>query len=324
MKKITLGFSILVASSVFLTSCNKKVTEAPVADTEFQTAIEASFVNTAITDIDMICGFLGENQYPKFVSPAPGSAGTITVINNTSTPQSASITFSNTKCLDGKVRSGNIVMTYSFTDINSNYYRDYGFNGNITLNNYTVDGWLIDDSVSLTVGASRIKNLATAANQTPATTKLRWSIDGYFKFTNIADPSKKMVWLGTMYKTLANTAQLAPTALTAVNWSLAVVNYDGNYKGYTIGDIPYTFSITPENPLVRNYTCSPDKVLGISTTPTVSIINSEYHPIVNGTGTFVTSSKEPRFMDYGTEGAPCDNSGTISIKGISYKVDFWR
>jgi hypothetical protein len=29
-------------------------------------------------------------------------------------------------------------------------------------------------------------------------------------------------------------------------------------------------------------------------------------------------------MDYGTEGAPCDNSGTISIKGISYKVDFWR
>ncbi|MDO8998829.1 MAG: hypothetical protein Q7W45_03615 [Bacteroidota bacterium] len=325
MKKITLSFSVLIATAIFITSCNKKETPAPEADTEFQTAIDASFANTVVTDIDMICGFLGENSYPKFVAPAPGSTGTITVVNNTVSPQSASITFNNTKCMDGKTRSGSIVMTYSFTDINSNYYRDYGFNGNISLNNYVVDGWMIDDSVSLTVGASRIKNLAPASNQNPATTDLRWSIDGYFKMTKIDTPSKKLAWVGTLNKTLSNTKQLLPTALTAVNWSLAVVAYDGTFKGHTLNDVPYTFTVGLENPLVRNYTCSPDKVIGISTTPSVSVINSEFHPFINGVASFTTGTDPkiyPRSIDYGSEGAPCDNSGTILIKGISYKVDF--
>lgn len=323
MKKITLSFSILLATAIFVTSCNKKVTPEPVVDTELQSSIDVSFLNSSVQDIDMMAGFLAENSYPKFVAPAPGSPGTITVVNNTISPQSASITWNNTKCLDGKTRSGSIVITYSFTDINSNYYRDYGFNGNISLNNYVVDGWNIDDSVSLTVGASRMKNLAASANPNPATTKLKWSIDGYYKFTNVADPSKKMVWLGTMYKELFNTATLAPTNLVAITWSLAIVNYTGKFSGYTEGNVPYTFEINADKPLVREYTCSPDKVLGISVTPTVSVVNSEFHPVIAGVGSFTTASLEPRSIDYGGEAtAPCDNSGSVTIKGISYKVDF--
>lgn len=322
MKKITLGFSILAAAtSIFMASCNKKVTEAPVADMEFDSAIEASYATSAIGDIDMICGFLGENAFPKFVAPAANSTGTMTVINNTLAPQSAQITWSNALCMDGKTRNGRIVMTYSFTDINSNYYRDYGFNGNLQLIDYTVDGWSIDDSVSLSAGMTRIKNLAPSSNDY---SKLRWSVDGYFKFVNVADPSKRMDWVGTLYKTLQSVTP-APSALTAVNWSVAVVQYDGVFRGTTIGNVPFTYTVGTDKPLVRDYRCSPDKAIGISTTPSVSIINSEFHPIINGVASFTTGSstdKEPRVIDYGTEGAPCDNSGTIYIKGISYKVDF--
>ncbi|MEO6303084.1 MAG: hypothetical protein ABIP51_07910 [Bacteroidia bacterium] len=322
MKKITLGFSILAASAIFVTSCNKKTTEPPVADKEFQTSIDASYANTIVTDIDMIAGFLGENSYPKFIAPAPGSTGTITVVNNTVFPQSASVTFNNTKCLDGKVRNGSIVMTYTVSG-NSNYYRDYGFQGIITLNNYEVDGWRVDDSVSTTVGSVRISNLSTSANPNPQTTKLKWKIDGYFKIENILDPTQKMVWLGGLTKTLVNTAQLNPNNLTAISWTAAIVQYEGAFGGVTPGNYPYTYTISTEKPLVRNYTCSPDKVLGVITTPTVSIINSEFHPFIDGVASFTTSAgKEPRAIDYGTEGTPCDNSGSITIKGISYKVDF--
>lgn len=319
MKKITLGLSILAVSAIFVTSCNKKVTEAPVADMELQSSVDASFANTIVTDIDMICGFLGENTYPKFVAPAPGNSGSISIINNTITPKSASITFNNTKCIDGKTRTGSIVMTYSFTDVNSSYYRDYGFIGKITLNNYVVDGWSVRDSTVFIV-----KNEATSATPNPATTKLKWSLDGNFNIKNIADPTKKITWVGKLNKVLSNTAQLAPNNLTAITWSLGVVQYDGAFSGFTSGNTPYTYTVGVDNPLIRNYTCSPDKVAGIVTTPSVAIVSSEFHPFISGVASFTTSAKEPRAIDYGTEGSPCDNSGTVTIKGISYKIDFMK
>ena len=327
MKKITLGFSILAAAGIFVAGCNKKVTAAPVADTEFQSTIDATYAASIITDIDMICGFLGEGAYPKFVSPVAGSQGTITVLNNTTTPQSASITFGDpthpVSCLDGKTRTGSIVMTYSFTDINSNYYRDYGFIGNIGLNSYVVDGYSVDDSVSTHVGQIALKNLAASANPNPAAVKLKWSINGYINIRNIADPTKNMAWVGSLNKTLANTAQLAPNNTTAITWTAAIVNYDGSFHGFTPGNVPYTYTISTATPLVKNYTCSPDKVIGVSTTPSITPVNSEFHPFIGGITSFTTSTKEPRAIDYGLSGGtPCDNSGSITIKGISYNVDF--
>ncbi|MEI8137959.1 MAG: hypothetical protein WCH21_11590, partial [Bacteroidota bacterium] len=73
MKKITLGFSILVASAIFITSCNKKTNPAPEADMEFDTTVDATYANTTVTDVDMICGFIGESvAVPKFVSALAG------------------------------------------------------------------------------------------------------------------------------------------------------------------------------------------------------------------------------------------------------------
>ncbi|MBA2612393.1 MAG: hypothetical protein H0U95_10505 [Bacteroidetes bacterium] len=326
MKKITLGFSVLAVVALFLTSCNKKEAEAPVADTEFDSAIDASYANTIATDIDMIAGFLGENAYPKFVNVAPGQA---TISPVTIPGVSTSMTWpANTKCADGKVRSGTIVVTYSFTDINANYYRDYGFIGFISLNNYIVDGWMVDDSTTMPVNNTTprftIKNLAPSANPNAATTKLKWNISGYLNMTNVADPSKKMVWNGSINKTISNTSALVPlpTNLTPITWTMAVVEYEGSFKGFTPGNVPYTYTVGVEKPLVRDYKCSPDKVLGITTSPTVAPVYSEFHPFINGVASFTTAAKDPRSIDYGSENVPCDNAGTITIKGISYKVDF--
>lgn len=327
MKKITLGFSILVASAIFVTSCNKKVTEAPVADKEFDSSVDASYANTIATDIDAICGFLGENAYVKFFNVAVGGS---TITPNNVVGVSSTFTWpANTKCADGKVRSGSIVMTYSFTDINANYYRDYGFIGYVTLNNYVVDGWKVDDSTTYplnnTTPRFTITNKLPGSNFNPLTTKLKWSIEGYLNITNVADPSKTMVWDGKLTKTIANTAQLLPlpNALTPITWTMAVVEYEGTVKGTTPGNVAYTYTVNEGKPLLRDYTCSPDKVLGINTTPSVSVINSEFHPFINGVASFTTASKDPRVIDYGSEGSqPCDNSGIISIKGISYPVDF--
>lgn len=320
MKKITLGFSILAATAIFLTSCNKKTAEAPVADTEFDSAIQASFANTTVTDVDMICGFLGENQIPKFVANQAGSPATVV----TNTPGlAASITWApGTKCMDGKTRSGSIVMTWTNP---TTYYRDYQFAGTVYLNNYVVDGWSVDD-----VTPFKITNLAPVSGYT----SFKWSLAGTFSLSNVADPTKTITWDGKLTKTLTNAAQMSPVpnATSAITWTIASNQYDGSFKGVTVGDVAYTYTIgttdaasaVVKNPLVRNYTCSPDKVIGITTTPSVAAVNSEYHPFINGTASFTTSTKAVRTIDFGTEGSPCDNSGTVTIKGITYNIDFMK
>lgn len=328
MKKITLGLSVLAVAALFLTSCNKKEAPSPVADTEFESAVDASYANTIATDIDAIVGFLGENAYVKFFNVAPGQA-TLTA-NNVSGVSSSFTWPANTKCADGKTRSGTIVVTYSFTDVNADYYRDYGFIGFVSLNNYVVDGWMVDDSTTMpannTTPRFTITNLAPSANPNPATTKLKWQIAGHLNMTNVLDPTKKMTWIGKLNKTISNTSSLLPPPnnLTPITWTMAVVEYDGEFKGVTPGNVPYTYTVGTEKPLMRNYTCSSDKVLGITTTPSVTAINSEFHPFISGVASFTTAEKDPRAIDFnGTDAvSPCDNSGSITIKGISYKVDF--
>lgn len=324
MKKITLGFSILVASAIFITSCNKKTNPAPEADMEFDTTVDATYANTTVTDVDMICGFIGESvAVPKFVAALAGyPTPTVSVAGLATT-----ITWApGTKCSDGKTRSGSIVLSNPNP---VNYYRDYSYVGTATLNNYIVDGWLVDDSTALV-----IKNLATLANQSAASVDLRWSITGNINMTNVADPAKKINWNGSLNKKIVNTKSLVPlpNALTAITWSMAVVEFEGSFKGFTIGNIPFTYTIGTtdatskevKNPLVRDYTCSPDKVIGVVTTPSIAPVVSEFHPFIHGTASFTTSTKEVRTIDFsdGTDARPCDNSGMVIIKGIAYKIDF--
>ena len=77
---------------------------------------------------------------------------------------------------------------------------------------------------------------------------------------------------------------------------------------------------------MKAYGClmSVDAVVPNKVTPQASA----YHPFVNGTASFTTAALYPRVIHYGPEervenvNANCDNAGTVTIKGISYPIDF--
>ena len=112
MKKNILCFTFLLASSFIFLSCSKEPNVAPEADVELQSSIDASFANFIVTDIDMICSFIGENNlYPKFYTPVAGSP--TFVVNRDPDAKQLSISFNKTKCADGRLRDGSIIIKYA-------------------------------------------------------------------------------------------------------------------------------------------------------------------------------------------------------------------
>lgn len=333
MKKVILGCSVLAATAILLTSCNKDKTVAePVQDTEFQSTKDVIYANTVASDIEQIVAYMGEGQLlTKYLQPAPGSSGSIpppvTSGNSITVVFQGSVT-----CRDGKKRDGSITLVYTSSpaSYSANATRDPGYVATVYLNNFWQDGW----SVAV-VDQFVVKNV-TAFNYAPASDKLKWTIKGKLAINNVADASKNMTWEGDMTKTLANTnnsAVFAPTKLLPIAWSsTTIVNnakleYGGSSKGITANGTAYTFSITEESPLVRDYNCSPDKVLGVTTTtanpPVVTPVYSEWHPFISGVASFTTGSLAPRLVDFGVAG-DCDNAVKITIKGVETPVDLMK
>ena len=316
-----------------VTGCHKTPNTAPPEDKDLQTSITVSHANLVISDIDMICSYVGENDlYPKFYEAGPGQTAP-TVIRNPS-QNNLFIGFNNTKCMDGRVRSGTIIMNYGFTNPNAKYCRDYQFEGKVSLSGYKVDGW----NVGLN-NTFYITNKLSSPAYDPKTTNLTWEIKGDFTLNDPADPSKNIHCNVDLIKTLMNTADplvFAPSKQSAISWSLAVVEYQGKVYGETNGNVPFTYVVDAKNPLVRDFTCYPDKVAGVTTTPSLTVNFNEFHPFVNGVASFTTGNLYPRIIDYGNEQGPfdnsktssiilmqqCDNKGIVVIKGISYAVNF--
>lgn len=341
MKKITLGSSLLLAASLMIVSCNKKTNEAPVADLDFKSAQEASFANSAILDIETIVSYAADNQYTGYyfaVAPGSPSNAAITASNNT-TSKILTINYTNSVvCMDGKRRNGEIVIDYSLSNQaqGADFYRRPGFVGKVTLNNYWVDGIVIDDAAPFV-----IKN-TTPFNFSPSATNQTWTMDGYFSVRNenyMQDSSQNRIWKGILTKTLLNTAEVSANQTNPINWvvftngqitNAAKVAYTGTVTGVTSRVVSYSFEIDekrPERALYRDFKCSPDPLLSVVTTPSYSIQYSQWHPIIGGTAKFVSlgaGTAEPRVLTYGADGGatPCDNAGTVTIKGITYQVDF--
>src|SRR5687768_4310137 len=103
MKKLTLGISLL-ASAVLFMGCPKKVPNVPpVADTETQSAVDASWATYVITDIDQICAFMGEDRLLEhFYTPIPGTS-TIQPIRDEAS-KTLIMAFNKTRCIDGRLR----------------------------------------------------------------------------------------------------------------------------------------------------------------------------------------------------------------------------
>jgi len=357
MKRVTLGFSILVMASVFILSCGKRTANvAPEADTETQSSVYASWATFVVTDIDMACSFMGENLllnhfYIEYPGSSSGATGTVITVRDTvsqTTGGELRMAFNKTRCMDGRLRDGTIFMQFGDSaHPNAKYMRSYDFAGRLRFSNYRVDGWLIDNADPH--NPAYIFNTITTASIALTKTKLTWRIVGKFKFTHPTDPGKNMIWDGELFKTLENTSnpKVIKDLNTAINWSLATVSYSGHATG-TCPQIDDKGVITPNqtfnlkvdgyNPLVRDMTCSPDAVSGVVIQPTVGVSGvitipryEEFHPFKKGVASFTVGAKYPRQIYFGNEGEQetlpvpqCDNSGEVLIKGTSYRVDFMK
>lgn len=343
MKRITLGFSILAFSTAFVFSCKTEKDVEPTPDTEVQSAVYASYATYLVSDIDMICSFLGEDKKDKtFYSMYPGTTQTVITVRDTSgTVDQLVMAWNATRCMDGNLRDGSVFM-YVDQIQNKRYSRDFGWIGKIRFENYKVNGWKIQtfDSGAFVY----MSNTLPSANYDQTATKLTWKFEGKLKISHPTDPKKNMVWDGVLNKTLENSTdvQVFPKGKqTAINWFKAVVSYSGRVKGSgpqidadgnVTPNVDYAVQINPETPLVRDFQCSPDKISGIAFTNTLNVLEyrgDEHHPFVRGIASFTPGTNYPRQIYFGNEGEPqlapqCDNTGEVMIKGISYSINFFK
>jgi hypothetical protein len=336
--KKLLGLTFAAGLVLGITGCDKKPNVAPEPDKEFQSTVDLQFAQMVITDIDMICSFVAEGgnslEVPKFyMEEEPGAVNSVTVTNDIQAKY-LFVSYNNTKCIDGRVRNGTIVMNYAYTNPNARYYRDFEFEGKVSLTNYKVDGWDVTLNNSFIV----TNKLASPAYDSK-TTKLSWRMNGDFNLKYPADPSKNMRVNADLVKTLANTSDPAVFPVShqsAIQWSLAVVEYKGTMFGTTSGNVDYTYQIDDKNPLARDFSCFPDQVGGLGASPSFKTWKSEFHPFTKGQASLKTGNLYPRVIAYGNEQGEygdlakdpkdltyqCDNNGVVTIKGIAYPIDF--
>ncbi len=350
-KKVILGASLLAFSALFVLSCGKrKPNVAPEPDTELQSSIDAAWATFVITELDAQCGFMGEDAgLSHFYTAVPGTEFTGT---NSATQGSMTITrdpaderitmsFNKTSCVDGRYRDGSLSMRYKidptiFTNPvqqqGNIYTKDYSFASVVDLFEYKLDGWLI---TTLPGTSATLRNTVANANYDPATVKLTWTFTGKFKFQHPTDTSKNIIWSGTLKKTLTNSTDKKVFKATAnhktdslINWRKGVVSYEVNATGFTSRTIPFTIEVTSANPLIRDYSCTPDRVADVTLNGTTPVTRFDtFHPISSGIMSFTTGTQYPRQVYFGSEGhsgspLQCDNTGEVLIKGNLYRIDF--
>ncbi len=346
--RITLGFAILAAVGLIVGCGKKEPNVAPEPDTEVQSALDAAWATYVVSDIDMMCSFVGVNQpLSHFYTPIPGTenslapgTGTLRVVRDVSQKR-LSMVFNQTQCLDGRLRSGEVRLVYDpalkihpKSNPNAEYYHEYGFGGRLTTTNYQVDGWEISMPEPGYIYCDLDRN-----DWIPEETKVSWTIVGKFIFKHGVDSAKgilaptEIFWDGKLTKVLLNTDdedvfRKGGTA-PAVTWSLANCGYYGEVSGRTNSVVPFSMSITEPNMLVRDFTCSPDRIGGVTLNNSNDMVqrDEEHHPFVQGVARFTTGDKYPRQIYFGNEGNPklqaqCDNVGEVMIKGIAYRVNF--
>jgi hypothetical protein len=328
MKKWNFEVMVLTVLALFCACKKNKETEATIvpaapyqADTALLSTIYGTYANFMVSDIEMVCSSIGENSAPSntsFYSAHPSSSGTITVIRNNLINR-VSVMFNQTICNDGRVRNGSLYMFYKEQVYaqhpltgNENYIRDYNFTGRITLEEYSVDGWLVDE-VPLTVF---IHNLRPNSS-TPINGNLRWLFMGDFKMKKGQD---SLTWKGSFTKTLENTSDslvFNPLTYWPINWNLALIAYSGLAIGTTLGNVAYTYEMDSIQKVKRDFFCRPDAFGSPSFTG--------FHPFVSGKASFTTAgAHQPRKISFeiNEDELPpqCDNLAIIEIGSSRYTI----
>lgn len=350
--------SLLLGLVLLNASCKPREIKAPEPDLDTESATEAMWALLAVTDIEQMAAFTGEDQLiDHFYKADPGvaSTGTVTATRNPDANM-LNVSFNQSQCADGKFRSGTVFTEYGYSEssntkpyytlynvpnTNPRFYHEFGFLGRLSLVDYNVNGWTIkvDSSVS---SYAVVYNYMKKSDYDPRLEPLKMRFVGSFVLFHPTDASKNMTLKCDLIKTVVNSTSPQVFAATTTNktppvkWLLANVSYAGKVEGTSAVGRPYRLQIDENHPLTRDFTCFPDKVSNIALasgtgTQSISSFIEEFHPFNAGVVSFTTSidSKEqyPRMIFMGNEGnldlpSQCDNSGEILIKGISYKIDF--
>jgi hypothetical protein len=298
--KLTLALAgLMLASAAVVSSCKKK--DAPATqDTDTSGASDNHLAENTSNDIVSMGAQASDNTTANLSTYRLGGSqnqilglGCATVTRDTIN-KVITVTFNsgNSPCLDGRTRSGTIVYTYSNSINGAKYYRDPGFELDVTSSNYVVDG------NAVTIGNKTIKNI-TSVGFNPTNTDETWSISATITINKAAGGS--VTWSCNHIKTLLNTSTVYTNASTPINWSMARIGITGSESGSRSTGETFTVNIT--NQLIRDFGgCD---------------INGR-RPFIQGTFDYSPSGKATRTFDYGN--GSCDLNATVTINGVSHPI----
>jgi hypothetical protein len=289
------ALAVVAVIGLTVSSC-KKSTNTPTPNEETGTASDNNTAEHIVSDMTVMAaqssdGTSGLSSYRE--NPDGGailglSCATVAVDTTT---KMVTITFSGTSpCLDGRTRSGSIIVNYSGSAAGAKHYRDPGFSCMVTTNNYVVDGNhvnIINKTITNT----------TPVGFNPAVTNETWSISANVNIVKAAGGT--INWTCNRTKTLLNTND--PTvyhgAPTPITWSKAIVGLTGSANGTTATGVSFSASVTSQ--LIRDFGgCN---------------INGQ-HPIIDGILDFTPAGHPTRVINYGT--GACDLIATVTVNGV--------
>jgi hypothetical protein len=356
MKIGKLGLASAILAALLMTQCKPKTANVePVADTETESAVEAAWATYLIMDVEQLAAFVCDDELDNHPYMPVQNGTTYYEVTRDLAASQLVPTWKNGPlvCRDGRTRDGSVFFyTYLDTaanpdaDRNSRYYRDYAFVGNISFQNYIVDGWEIklQDPGNRGYVFNKRKKRTYQADEI-----LTWRIGGKFLIKHPTDASKDITWEGEIFKELINSDDKdiwVPGGQKTINWlftdsktgkitKAANCRYYGSMFGTTGGNKPYKMEIKKETPLIRDFMCTADPVASVSAAGTgtapFSYSVEEHHPIIGGIASFTTGTtaenKYPRQIYFGNEASEdqprqCDYTGIVNIKGNYYPVNF--
>lgn len=306
--------TIALAMVIGFASCRKKEREEVIKDdddTEQVTANDNNLAESISSDVELMGSQVSENgslqSFKTSGASAPGSDLGLAAVCATVTgigTKTITVDFGSAGCLsalDGRVRTGQLIYNFSASNpTTAIYYRNPGFSMNVTSVNYVVDGYQVN-IINKTVTNTTPINIPQGAN--PGT-NLTWSINAAISITK---PNGAVIsWTCNRTKELVNTSNGAcyQGQGTAINWSLAKIQLNGNSSGTNAQGESFTATATN---LLRDMNCTPDQN------------RPGRHPFISGTIAYSPGIRPTRTVNFGNANS-CDFNATLTINGNTYNI----
>lgn len=294
-------FILILCVSLFTGACRKKETSGPDAttpdDTEQITVSDNSLAENLMTEIESFGsevseeGALGQNRESGTTGLTAASCASVSGIGT----KTVVVDFGS-GCLgqDGRTRSGRLIYDLSAsTPSTAVFYRNPGFNMQVTSQNYVVDAY------SVTITNKQVVNTTPANIPTSGYPGINftWAVTAS---VSVAKPNGG----GTVVWNCSRTKELMTTADTncyrgqfnSIVWRNAVVKINGTSTGVNARNENYT---AVASNLIRDFTCAPDA------------LRPARHPFISGTLQYTPGNRLSRLLNYGN--GACDLNAVLTI-----------